>query len=109
MRPVIESITRAVADVSTTETGSDWSVVMAHMFTQVTAIECVAQHGWPRALFGWTELGVSVVSSARMQGNIGQTRRIMLDAKVAHCSKAAEGPTPRTLLGHGLRSTMRRR
>ncbi len=74
---------------------------------QPTVIECVAQHGWPRALFGCVELGVSVVSSVRMHGNIGQTRRMLLDATVTHCPKAAEGPMPRTLLGHGLRSATR--
>ena len=83
---------------------------MAHTsFTKPTVIECVAHHGWPRALFGCLEPGVSVVCSVRARGNIGQTRRMLLDAKVAHCPKAAEGPTPQTLRGHVLRSTMRRR
>ena len=83
---------------------------MAHTFAKPTVIECVAHHDWPSALFGCLELGVSVVSSVRMRGNIGKTRRMLLDAKVAHCPKAAaEGPTPQTLLGRVLRSAMRRR
>ena len=51
-RPVIESFTRAVADVCTTVTGSGWSVAMGHMLLHLAVIECVAQYGWPRALFG---------------------------------------------------------
>ena len=100
----------SAADVCTIATGSGWSVAMAHTFAKPTVIECVAHHGWPSALFGCLELGVSVVSFVRMRGNIGKTRRMLLDAKVAHCPKAAaEGPTPQTLLGHVLRSAMRRR